>query len=144
MNIKKMSTKLFVSEQISPGEMGIAAAQGIKTIINNRPDNETPDQPETQAIIDAAAAHGIEFVHIPVVGGAISELSIDEFCSACENANGPVLAYCRSGMRSTMLWALVEARTLDVNTIMATARKVGYDLAALRPRLEATAAEPTE
>ena len=137
MNLKKISPRLFVSEQINPADAGRIAAQGIKTIICNRPHCETPDQPDTETLAAAAADVGIEFLHIPVVAGSITDADVAEFAKAYKNAKEPILAYCRTGMRSTTLWALTEAESLDVNTILSTAEDVGYDLTGLRPRLEA-------
>ena len=136
MNIKKVSPRLFVSEQISVSDAALAAEHGIKTIICNRPHNETDDQPDTRALAAAAAAAGIEFLHIPVVAGAISDADVAEFAAAYNGAEGPILAYCRSGMRSTCLWALTEAESLGLDEILCCAQDAGYDLAALRPRLE--------
>ena len=137
--IKKVTSRFSVSAQVNPGDAVLAAAQGIKTIICNRPDHESEDQPDAQAISDAAADVNIQFVHIPVVPGAITDEQISEFSDTYKNAQGPVLAYCRSGMRSISLWALSEAASLDVNTIMDTAKQAGYDLAGLRSRLIARA-----
>ncbi len=66
MNLKKIFPRLFVSEQINPADAGRIAAQGIRTIICNRPHCETPDQPDTETLAAAAADVGIEFLHIPV------------------------------------------------------------------------------
>lgn len=141
MNIKKVSPRFFVSEQISLNDTGLAAAQGIKIIICNRLENETADQPRTEDIADAASGVGIEFLHIPVSVGKITEANITEFAAAYKNAQGPILAYCRSGLRSTSLWALVEAASMDINSILAAAKDAGYDLTALRSRLELQAAK---
>jgi len=139
MNIKKMSSRLYVSEQLLPSDITAAAAAGIKTIINNRPDKESPDQPDTAAIVAAAAAEGISITHIPVDSGSISDADIEAFTRVYKNAEGPILAYCRSGMRSTVMWAMAEAKTMDIDEIVATAKGVGYDIAGLRPKLASLA-----
>ena len=72
--------------------------------------------------------------------GVITDTDIDDFQRAFKSAPGPILAYCRSGMRSTSLWALAEAELLDVDAIMATALAAGFDLKGLRPRMDAVAA----
>lgn len=136
MNMKKISPQFFVCEQIKVSDVELAATHGIKTIICNRPHNETDDQPETHEIATAAAAAGIEFLHIPVVSGSITDENIAQFAAAHGAAEGPVLAYCRSGMRSTCLWALTSAESLDIEEILSTAQDAGYDLAGMRPRLE--------
>jgi sulfide:quinone oxidoreductase len=137
MKLKKISPKVFISAQINPDDTSRAAGQGIKTIICNRPDREAADQPETQDIANAAAESGIEFVHIPVTPGSITDERVAEFAAACDNSEGPILAYCGSGMRATCLWALAEAKSRNVDDILQSAEKAGFVLADLRPRLEA-------
>ena len=139
MNIKKLTPRLYASEQLMPNEISVAAAAGIKTIINNRPDNESPEQPDTAAIVEAADAEGIRIVHIPIVAGEISDANIEDFNSVYASADGPILAYCRSGMRSTVMWALAEAKSGDIDEIVQTAQGVGYDIRGLRPKLQAQA-----
>ncbi len=136
MNLKKISSRLYVSEQITPSDVSTAAEHGIKTIICNRPHKETENQPETQAIVDAAAEAGVEFIHMPVIAGQISDANVTEFAQAYRNSKEPILAYCRSGMRATALWALTEAELTEVDTILSTAENAGYDLSGMRPRLE--------
>ena len=135
MNIKNITPRFFVSGQISVTDVGIAAAQGITTIICNRPDNETPGQPLAGDVAAAASSAGIEFLHIPVVFGSMTDKDIDDFSSAYQKSKGPVLAYCGSGMRSIALWALAEVRSSDVDEILNTARNAGYDLTQLKPIL---------
>ncbi len=138
MNFKKISAQVFVSEQISLEDLGRVAELGIKTVICNRPDNETAGQLDSASIAEAAGVLGISFVSIPVAMGEISDECVAEFKAAYSSANTPVLAYCRSGMRSTALWALAEATTLDLESILVTAQGAGYDLSGLRQRLEAS------
>jgi len=135
LNITEISPRFFVSKQISVADVTSAAAQGITTIICNRPDNELPNQPQASDIGAAASSAGIEFLHIPVVFRSISDQDIEEFSVALRNAKGSILAYCGSGMRSTALWALSEARSMDCDAILTTARHAGYDLTELRPIL---------
>jgi len=86
-------------------------------------------------IAAAAEESGITFLNVPVVSGALTDNNIREFEAARHDAQGPILAYCRTGRRSTMLWALAEARTHDVDSILAATNNAGYDLAAMRPKL---------
>jgi len=137
MNLKKIAPEVFVSAQISPDDARRAAAEGIKTIICNRPDQEAAGQPATQDIENAAAEVGIEFVHIPVTPGSITDECVSEFAAACDRSKGPILAYCGSGMRATCLWALAEAESRDVDDILKSAQEAGFALTDLRPRLEA-------
>ncbi|HEY5774626.1 MAG TPA: TIGR01244 family sulfur transferase [Xanthomonadales bacterium] len=128
MEIKRISPFLSVSPQIYPAHVERLAAQGFKTIINNRPDNETDDQPLVEELSAEAAKHGIEFINIPVIPGEVTEENIKEFGDAMSRVTGPVLAYCRSGMRSTSLWALYEARHMGSDAIINFASTIGYDL----------------
>jgi sulfide:quinone oxidoreductase len=148
MNMKKISPRFFVSEQISTTDLGVASAQGIKTIMNNRPDGEAQGQPRSADLAAAAAELGMQFVDLPVVAGRLTDENIDQFERANRTLQGPILMYCRTGTRSTSLWALNEARTLDVNAVMVTAAQAGYDLTAMRARLisrsAATAAAASE
>jgi len=136
MNLKKISSRLYVSEQIAPSDVSAVAEHGIKIIICNRPHNETEDQPETQTIDDAAADASVQFIHMPVIAGQINDANIADFAKAYRSSKAPILAYCRSGMRSTALWALTEAELTDIDTILSIAKNAGYDLSEMRPRLE--------
>ena len=124
-----------MSEQITSADLGVASAQGIKTIINNRPDNEAQGQPRSADLAAVAAELGMQFVNLPIIAGRLTDENIDEFERANRTLQGPILMYCRTGTRSTCLWALNEAKTLDINAVMATAAQAGYDLTAMRARL---------
>jgi len=137
MMFNSLTAEVFVAEQISIEDIGMAAERGIRTIICNRPDGETPDQPETELLRRAAAEAGIEFVHIPVVSGRFDEQSIEAFQSVLLSGQKPVLAYCRSGMRSSCLWALASVDSMELNGIVSAAKDAGYDLSPLVPALEA-------
>jgi len=146
MNMKKLSPRVFVSEQITTTDIGIASAQGIKTIINNRPDNEAQGQPKTADLAAAAAELGMTFIDLPVVAGKVTDEHIEQFENMYGDLQAPVLMFCRTGTRSASLWALEEARTLDVDAVLAAAAEAGYNLSAMRSRLvsrSATAAPST-
>ena len=128
MEVKRISPFLSVSPQIYPAHVERLADLGFKTIINNRPDNESDDQPMEEELSAEAAKHDIEFVSIPVISGDLTEQNVKDFSDAMANVTGPVLAYCRSGMRSTSLWALYEARHMGSDAIIDFAATIGYDL----------------
>ena len=136
MEIKKISPFLSVSPQIYPAHVERLAAQGFRTIINNRPDNETDDQPLGKELSDEAVKHGLEFINIPVIPGELTPQNVKEFGDAMSRVTGPVLAYCRSGMRSTSLWALYEARHMGSDAIINFASTIGYDLSWQKEHLE--------
>lgn len=137
-----LSDKLAVTRQVQPDELPAIAAAGYRTLVCNRPDGEAPDQPDAQALRDAAAAHGIDFIHQPVVGSAIGDADVDAFAHAVATAGGPVLAFCRTGTRSATLWALAEARTRPAADVIADAGRAGYDLSPMQARLDAQASTP--
>lgn len=135
--IAPLTPFLSVSPQISERDVGILAAQGFRGIVNNRPDGEAQDQPASAAIAAAAKRLGLDYRHLPVVSGQISEADVAAFSDVMGTMKGPVLAFCRSGTRCASLWALSEAAHLDPAAVLRTARAAGYDLDALKPRLEA-------
>lgn len=131
----------LAAPQIAVEDVATAAAQGVTTIVNNRPDGEEPAAPQGDAIAAACAAHGIAYVAIPVTHSGFSHAQIDALAAAIAASDGPILAYCRSGTRSTNLWALTRARLGDnPQTLCDKAAAQGYDLSGLRPTLDALAA----
>ena len=132
---------LYVSPQIGVDEVAEAAGLGVKLIINNRPEGEEPGQPTGAEIEAAAAAHGIAYVAIPVTHAGFSMPQLDATLTAMEAAEGPILAYCRSGTRSTLLWALTRAKQGDTPDLLAAkAANAGYDLSAIRAMLDSLSA----
>jgi uncharacterized protein (TIGR01244 family) len=127
---------LQVSGQIAPEEVAVAAAQGIRTIINNRPDGEQPGQPTSAEIEAAATAAGLAYAHIPVDHSGFSMEQIEAMTAALEQP-APALAFCRSGTRSTFLWSLARAAAGDeLAEITAKAGNAGYDVSPLTPMME--------
>ncbi|HEX8579311.1 MAG TPA: TIGR01244 family sulfur transferase [Allosphingosinicella sp.] len=127
--MKQLDSTTFVSGQIAPEEI---SALGMALIVNNRPDGEEPGQPSSDAIAAAAEAAGVAYRHIPVAGG-ISLPQVAQMADALAEAEGPVLAFCRSGTRSTYLWALARARLGDdAEDLVGKAAAAGYDLTPVR------------
>ncbi len=134
---RQLADGFFVSPQISLAQVAEAAAQGVKLIINNRPDDESDDQVPGAEIEAAASAAGLEYVAIPVTHAGFSEWQMEAMAKALAEAPGPVLAYCRSGTRSTLLWALAEAsHGRNPGVLAAQAAAAGYDLAPVRAALD--------
>jgi uncharacterized protein (TIGR01244 family) len=135
MTFRKLDEAMFVAGQIAPRDVDEAAKAGIVSIINNRPDGEEPGQVAGAAIEAAAQAAGIAYRHIPVAGGFSAD-QVAAMADSLDSANGPVLAFCKSGTRSTFLWALARAQGgADGATLIAQAAAAGYDLAPLRSYL---------
>ncbi len=138
-DIRKLTERLSVAPFVPPpGLKEVAGMFG--TVINNRPDGEEPSQPSSAEIEAAARELGMRYVHIPVVASQIGEDDVRAFCDAVDSGPGPVLAFCRTGTRSTMMWALAQAGKMSTDEIVERARDAGYDLSGLRPRLEQQAA----
>lgn len=139
---RQITDTVFASPQITLAEIDEARAQGIRLIINNRPEGEGDDQTPGAAIEAAAKAAGIEYVAIPVTHAGFSEAQVKSMSEALAKADGPVLAYCRSGTRSTLLWALAEAsKGANPTVIAASAARAGYDISPIRSLVDMLAAQ---
>jgi uncharacterized protein (TIGR01244 family) len=140
-DFRKLTENIYVSQQITLADVAAAAADGVALIINNRPDGEEPSAPQGDDIAAAAAAAGINYVAIPVGHSGFSERQVDAMIAALEQAEGPILAYCRSGTRSTLLWALAAAKQgVEPDSIARTAAQAGYDVSPIRPMIDMLAA----
>jgi uncharacterized protein (TIGR01244 family) len=138
---RRIDETILVSPQIEPGHVADAAALGVTLVINNRPDEEEPGQPAGASVQNAAQAAGLGYTAIPVTHAGFSHAQVDAMVAALKGANGPVLAYCRSGTRSCYLWALARAKLGDSpDALTAKAAAAGYDLNAIRPMLDALSA----
>lgn len=139
---RKLTDLIFASPQIGLDEVAEAKAQGIALIVNNRPEDESDDQTPGAEIEAAAKAAGIAYVAIPVTHAGFSEAQVQAMSNAISAAAGPVLAYCRSGTRSTLLWALAEASNgVNPTLIAAQAAQAGYDITPVRPMVDMLAAK---
>jgi uncharacterized protein (TIGR01244 family) len=137
----KITDRVFAAPQIGLAEVAAAKAQGIALIINNRPEGETDDQTPGDEIEAATRAAGMDYVAIPVTHAGFSEWQVQAMAKALEESPGPALAYCRSGTRSTLLWALAEAsRGADPDVLAAQAAGAGYDISPVRSLVDMLAA----
>jgi uncharacterized protein (TIGR01244 family) len=138
---RKLTDKVLASPQIGRDEVAAAAAEGVTLIINNRPEGESDDQTAGAEIEAAAKAAGLGYVAIPVTHAGFSEAQVKAMAEALAGADGKVLAYCRSGTRSTLLWALAEAsRGANPDELALHAAEAGYDLAPVRALVDMLAA----
>lgn len=136
--IRKIDDKISVSPQITPADVTEIARAGFAAIVNNRPDDEEAGQPEGEAIRTVAATLGLGYHEIPVTHAGFSHPQLDAMTAAMAGADGPVLAFCRSGTRSCHLWALAAAKGgADPAELTAKAAAAGYDLTPIRPMLDA-------
>ncbi len=138
---RRLTENVLVSPQLAIEDIAAAAELGVSTIVNNRPDGEEPSAPQGDEIAAAAAAAGINYVTIPVGHAGFSEPQVDAMIAALEQAEGPILAYCRSGTRSTLLWALAAAKQGEApDSIARTAAQAGYDVSPIRTMIDMLAA----
>jgi len=140
---KRLDDTILVAPQIDSNAVAEAYAMGVTLIINNRPEGESDDQTLGSDIESAARALGMDYVAIPVTHSGFSESQVGAMAEALDTATGPVLAYCRSGTRSTLLWALAQASIGEHPAVLTEkAAAAGYDLspvASLMDMLRASA-----
>jgi uncharacterized protein (TIGR01244 family) len=141
-DFRKLSDTVFASPQIELADIEAAKAMGVSLIVNNRPDGEEPSAPQEAEISAAAKAAGLDYVGIPIGHSGFSEPQIDQMIASIEGADGAVLAYCRSGTRSTLLWALAQAKSGESpDAIAQAAMAAGYDVSPIRAMLDMLAAQ---
>lgn len=142
MDIRKLTPELSVAPQITPQDVASLAAAGFKSIVCNRPDNEEEGQIAFAEIARVAGEHGLQAAHLPVISGQVQDDQAMQMAGALAELPAPVLAFCRTGTRSTMLWALSQAGRQPTEQILATAKAANYDLEAMRNRLDCLADNP--
>ncbi len=138
MDLRQLSPDLAVSPQILPEDIPQLAAAGFRVLINNRPDDEIEPDIDHEVMAAAAESAGMAYYYMPFHPGQITPALISEFAGATAGQT-PVIAYCRSGNRCTVLWALTQAGKRPESEILETAAKAGYDLSTLRPLLASLA-----
>ena len=130
--LAELAPGLSAAGKLDRADIEALAAAGVRTIINNRPDDEDPGQLPAAEARRLAEAHGIAYHHIPVTAASLSRADVDAFAATLRSAPQPVVAHCRSGTRSTLLWALARLREgADPSTLIAEAARHGIDIAAL-------------
>jgi uncharacterized protein (TIGR01244 family) len=134
---RTLTSDIFVAPQIGVDAVAEAKALGVTLIINNRPEGESDDQVPGGDIEAAARAAGLDYVAIPITHSGFSQPQVEAMVAALEGAEGKILAYCRSGTRSTLLWALAEsAQGGDPDSLTNMAAKAGYDVGPVRPLMD--------
>lgn len=131
MDLRRINDHVSVAPQIRPEDVAAIKAAGFTTIVNNRPDGEAPEQPAGAEIRAAAEAEGLAYHEIPLGRDGISPSLVERTQSVLEGSTGPVLCFCRSGTRSTTLWALSQAGAMPAAEIIAAAGQAGYDVSHL-------------
>jgi len=131
MDIRPLTDRYSVSPQINPDDLVEIAAAGYCMVINNRPCAEIPPSHQSDVMEKAAQAAGLEYVVLPVTHDTLGPELATAQKEACDQADGPVLAYCASGTRSTYVWAMGHAGEVGLNEMVSAASRHGYDLTPL-------------
>ena len=140
MEIRRLSPDYAVSPQIAPQDVALLQAEGFSTVICNRPDGEIPSELHAAEMRQLVEAAGMEFVLNPVISGAMTMANVEAQGAAIAAARGPVFAYCASGNRSSIVWALSQAGVRPADDLIGAAARFGYQLEGLRGQIEALAA----
>jgi uncharacterized protein (TIGR01244 family) len=136
-DFRKLTDAIFVAPQIDCDDVKDAVALGVTLIINNRPEDESADQTPGLVIEAAAREAGIDYLAIPVTHAGFAEWQVSAMADALEQSDGNVLAYCRSGTRSTLLWALARASKGAHPAMLAEqAADAGYDLSPIAAMMD--------
>ena len=136
MTPRTLTPRYSVSPQILPEELAEIAAKGFTTVICNRPDAENPPELQAAAMRKAAEAAGLTFEVLELTHQTMTPPNIARQREMIEASEGPVLAYCASGTRSSVIWALGQAGKMPTDEIFATTARAGYQLDHLRPAVE--------
>ena len=135
MNVYQLTDLYFVSPQIEVEDVKKILDAGFAKIICNRPDEEVPSYLHANAMKTVAVDVGIEFEILPLTHVTMTTDNIEKQFEMVAAAKGPVLAYCASGTRCTIAWALSQAGKADADKIIRTAMKAGYNIEGLRSAL---------
>jgi sulfide:quinone oxidoreductase len=137
VDIIQLEPDLAVAPQLVEADFAEIAARGFRSVVNNRPDGEAPDQLPNAEAEAAARRHGLAFHYQPVKNGNVTDDDVvGTFSRLMDQLPGPILFYCRTGTRCTILWTQAAAPRVGVDTALAVAHGAGYDLEFLRDTLE--------
>jgi len=135
MDPRRITEDFFVAPQVAPEDMPAIAEAGFRSLMCNRPDGEAPGQPAMAEVAEAARAAGIEMRSVPVSSAGLTQADVEAFRAALDEMPGPMLAYCRSGTRCTMMWSLVSYDALGPEAILSATSAAGYDMSGLVAQL---------
>lgn len=133
--------RFSVSPQLLETDFAFAAQQGFKSIINLRPDGEAGVYPTARQAEEMARANGLEYGYVPVKRSGVEPQQVAAFRRFFRELATPILAYCSTGRRAALMWALAWVGKGDVDDVLAGCAKAGHDLETIRPLLESIAAE---
>lgn len=139
MTFRTLTDRYATSPQITPADVPAIAAAGYVRVICNRPDGENPPELSAEMMRRAVEAAGLDFVLNPVIGGALTMDNVTSQRDAIDSATGPVFAYCASGNRSSIVWALANAGRMTTDDLIASAARWGYNLEPYRAQIDTLA-----
>lgn len=108
MKVLELAPQVYVSAQVYESDLKLAADQDVRTIVNNRTDDETMGQPKSADLARAAEALGMTFVHFPLESRSITQQTAEEFAAVCDDLKRPILVFSATGVRATKLWEMAE------------------------------------
>lgn len=130
--LAELAPGLSATGKLDRSDIEALADAGVKTIINNRPDGEDPGQLPAADAKKLAESRGIAYHHIPFTAATLTKADVDAFAATLASAKGPIVAHCRSGTRSTLVWALTRMREgADPMALISQAAGKGIDIAVL-------------
>lgn len=133
MQLRKLTDALTLGDQLNETDLGSVVNAGFKTVICNRPDEEGEAHLTSAQAKEVLEASGIAFHYLPVNGAAITDQDVADHDALLQNAEAPVLTYCRTGTRCAKLWAL--AQEADADSLIAQVADTGLSIEDLRGRL---------
>jgi sulfide:quinone oxidoreductase len=136
MDLRPITQDFTVSPQIEVADVAAIVGAGYRSILCNRPDGEDYGQPAYDAVAAAAEAAGLVVRWVPIVSGQMTQAALDEFRAALDEMPKPILAYCRTGTRCTMLWSMTRFDDLGGDEILRATAQAGYDMSGLVAQLE--------
>lgn len=136
MDIRQLNRAISVTGQLFAADLVRLKELGFSTVINNRPDGETRDQPSSAQIRLAADAARLAYHHIPLGHDGVTSELVLAMRMALAESNGPALAYCRLGVRSVTLWAFAQVQDRSGEDIIAEGGRAGYDISHMAQLLE--------
>jgi len=133
MLLRTLTPNLSLADQLTEDDLAEVIAQGYKTVICNRPDEEGDAHLNAQQAKAVLQAAGVEFHYLPVNGAAITDQDVIDHHDLLDQAEGPVLTYCRTGTRCAKLWAL--AQEADADEVIQAVGRTGLNIEDIRDRL---------
>lgn len=135
--IKYLSADFAIAADVRPEDFDRIASAGFRTVINNRPDGEELGAMTSEQAREAARKAGLYYRHVPAASHALfDDELLHDFQQSLDGLPGPVIAFCKTGTRSAVLWARLAARHQPVASVLRRLAAAGYELSYLEPELE--------